>query len=117
MIALDSDAALSAAWARRAGEMSYLPRSRVVSRLIGNWCLPRGQKNLINYMGASGTEMWFGIFYICFFLMTTYTQIPYDALGPELTDNPDDRSRVFFFCTIFVRTPAICDQPAQFCSG
>lgn len=33
--------------------------------------------------------------------MTTFTQIPYDALGPELTDNPDDRSRVFFFCTIF----------------
>lgn len=62
-----------------------------------NWA----RNNLIDYMSSGALEVWFGIFYIAFFLMTTFTQIPYDALGPELTDNPDDRSRVFFFCTIF----------------
>ena len=36
LIALDSDAALNAAWARRAGMVSYLPRSvRVAARLRG----------------------------------------------------------------------------------
>ncbi len=34
-------------------------------------------------------------FYILFFLTNTYTNIPYDALGPELTDNYEDRARLF----------------------
>jgi hypothetical protein len=29
----------------------------------------------------------FGAFYIAFFLFATYCNIPYDALGPELTGN------------------------------
>lgn len=44
---------------------------------------------------------WFGVFYILFFLMNTYTNIPYDALGPELTDNYDDRARLFFVAGLF----------------
>lgn len=45
--------------------------------------------------------MWFGFFYICFFFFQTYCIIPYDALGPELTDNQNDRNLLFFTCTIF----------------
>eukprot|EP00947_MAST-08B_sp_MAST-8B-sp1_P005055 g5055.t1 len=51
--------------------------------------------------GGVATSVWFGMTYILFFLMNTYTNIPYDALGPELTDNYDDRSRLFFWRSIF----------------
>ena len=44
--------------------------------------------------------MWFGCTYILYFLTWTYTVIPYDALAPELTDNPDDRSRLFLMCSL-----------------
>lgn len=43
---------------------------------------------------------WFGLFYVVFFLTNTYCNIPYDALGPELTDNYEDRSRLFFISGI-----------------
>ena len=52
-------------------------------------------------LGETAVSCWFGLTYILFFLCNTYTNIPYDALGPELTDNYDDRSRVFFTCTLF----------------
>lgn len=45
--------------------------------------------------------IWFGVFYIIFFLLTTFTQIPYDALAPELTDNQDQRSKLYAACTVF----------------
>lgn len=43
-----------------------------------------------------GVSIWFGITYIGFFLANTLMTIPYDALGPELTDNSDDRDALFF---------------------
>lgn len=88
-------------------------------------------KNFISTLSPMGSSIWFGIFYVLFFLCQvpavyharcarrarracrarrgalspcrrqTYNIIPYDALAPELTDNPSDRSRVFFFCTLF----------------
>ena len=47
------------------------------------------------------TSIYFGILYVLFFLLGTYTNIPYDAVAPELTDNYEDRTNVFFFCTMF----------------
>ena len=47
------------------------------------------------------TSNWFGAFYIMYYLMNTYSNIPYDALGPELTDNYEDRSRLFFISGLF----------------
>jgi len=52
-------------------------------------------------LDAQQVSLWFGCFYILFFLTSTYTSIPYDALGPELTDNEKDRSKLFFTCTMF----------------
>jgi GPH family glycoside/pentoside/hexuronide:cation symporter len=52
-------------------------------------------------LSSTAVSVWFGMFYITFFLCTTFCNIPYDAMGPELTDNPEDRSRLFFLCTIF----------------
>jgi Na+/melibiose symporter-like transporter len=44
---------------------------------------------------------WFACTYIFFFLSSTYCAIPYDALGPELTDNYDDRNELFMFSNLF----------------
>lgn len=52
-------------------------------------------------MSPLGTACWFGVFYILYFLMNTYSNIPYDALGPEMTDNYEDRSRLFFISGLF----------------
>ena len=52
-------------------------------------------------LGETGASVWFGLFYIAFFLMSTFCNIPYDALAPELTDNPEDRNLLFFMCTMF----------------
>eukprot|EP00039_Didymoeca_costata_P008779 m.116284 g.116284 ORF g.116284 m.116284 type:complete len:901 (-) comp14228_c0_seq2:244-2946(-) len=59
-------------------------------------------------LDATQVSTWFGIFYILFFLWNTFTNIPYDSLGPELTDNPSDRSVLFFVCTLFDGVGAIC---------
>lgn len=45
---------------------------------------------------SAGVSVWFGLTYIGFFLANTFMTIPYDALGPELTDNYEDRSKLFF---------------------
>mmetsp|Transcript_33109 Transcript_33109/g.41635 ORF Transcript_33109/g.41635 Transcript_33109/m.41635 type:complete len:1060 (-) Transcript_33109:263-3442(-) len=50
---------------------------------------------------VSAMSLWFGAFYILFFLANTYTTIPYDALGPEMTDNYDDRSKLFFVSGLY----------------
>jgi hypothetical protein len=46
-------------------------------------------------------NLWFGLFYIFFFLASTFCAIPYDALGPELTDNYEDRNQLFMFSNLF----------------
>lgn len=53
-------------------------------------------------------SIWFGFFYIFFFLCATYCNIPYDALAPELTDNQKDRSLVYFICTLFDGLGSLC---------
>ena len=53
-------------------------------------------------------SIWFGVFYIMFFLIATYCNIPYDALAPELTDNEKDRNTLFFTCTIFDAIGGLC---------
>lgn len=55
-----------------------------------------------------GVSVWFGFFYIAFFLFATYCNIPYDALAPELTDNQKDRDLLFFACTMFDGFGTIC---------
>lgn len=52
-------------------------------------------------LDSTSLSLWFGFFYVVFFLASTYTNIPYDALGPELTDNYNDRSRLFFVSGLF----------------
>ena len=53
-------------------------------------------------------SIWFGVFYIMFFLTATYCNIPYDALAPELTDNEPDQNSLFFTCTLFDAIGGLC---------
>ena len=53
-------------------------------------------------------SLWFGVFYILFFLTNTYCAIPYDALGPELTDDQDDRAVVFLFSNLYTMLGLLC---------
>ncbi|CAM9977770.1 unnamed protein product, partial [Choristocarpus tenellus] len=48
------------------------------------------------YLSSFSLSVWFGVFYILFYLSSTFTTIPYDALGPELTEDYKDRSNLFF---------------------
>jgi len=59
------------------------------------------------YWLGTALPTWFGTFYILFFLSSTFTTIPYDALGPEMTDNYDDRSNLFFVSSIFDATGSL----------
>jgi len=38
---------------------------------------------------------WFGVFYILFFLADTFTNVPHNALGQEVTTNTDQRRKLF----------------------
>ena len=44
---------------------------------------------------ADNIALYYGLFYILFFLSSTFTVIPYDALAPELSDTPEDRDSLF----------------------
>ena len=41
--------------------------------------------------GAQNTAAgyWFGVFYVLFYLSDTFTNVPYEALGPEMHPDPD----------------------------
>ena len=44
---------------------------------------------------------WYGIFFILFYLTDTYCNVPYNALGPELTDDFAERNSVYIFQNVF----------------
>ena len=51
--------------------------------------------------GSSGIAYWFGTFYTVFYLFDTLSNVPYESLGPELSDSYDERSRIFFIAKVF----------------
>jgi hypothetical protein len=54
---------------------------------------------------APGSHMpivlWFGFFYWLFYLMDSFSNVPYEALGPELTDSEAERNNLFFISKLF----------------
>merc|ERR1711871_793387 len=44
---------------------------------------------------------WFAIFYISYYLCATLITIPYDSLGPELSDDYLERDSIFSLCNVF----------------
>lgn len=51
--------------------------------------------------GGSSTSLWFGAFYILFYLFDTLANVPYYSLGPELTPSSSERTKVFFNAKIY----------------
>ena len=52
-------------------------------------------------LGELGIAVWFGAFYLIFYLFDTLTNVPYGALGPELSCDSTERSSLFFFVGFF----------------
>lgn len=48
--------------------------------------------------GSPNTKaaIWFGIFYTLFYFSDTVANVPYESLGPELSDSYEERSRIYF---------------------
>ena len=51
--------------------------------------------------GTYNLSIWFGVFYVLFFVAETITNVPYLALGPELSSNSKQRERLYFFFYVF----------------
>ncbi|CAE7831154.1 ABCB1 [Symbiodinium sp. CCMP2592] len=52
-------------------------------------------------LSGASTGVWFGCFYILFFLTDTLMSIPHNALGQEITSDTDQRRLVFMVAKIF----------------
>lgn len=52
-------------------------------------------------MSVIGTSIWFGVFYVLFFLSDTIVMIPYLALAPELSSDPIEREKLYIFIYMF----------------
>ena len=44
-----------------------------------------------------GISLWFGLFYVLFFCADTITNIPYLALGPELSNDTKEREKLYIY--------------------
>jgi len=44
-----------------------------------------------------GISLWFGLFYVLFFCADTVTNIPYLALGPELSNDTKEREKLYIY--------------------
>lgn len=47
------------------------------------------------------TSLWFGIFYVLFFIADTVCTIPYQALGPELSIDSKEREQLYLYVYAF----------------
>lgn len=51
--------------------------------------------------GSTYISLWFGVFYTLFFIADTVTNVPYLALGPELSTNSKERENLYLYFYIF----------------
>ena len=57
---------------------------------------PDNEGSLANAGNNEVAAYWFGFFYVLFYFTDTYCNVPFEALGPELTDSYEERNNVFF---------------------
>jgi len=50
---------------------------------------------------SKSLSIWFGIFFIFFFMAESVTIAPYLALGPELSSNSKEREKLYYFFYLF----------------
>ena len=46
--------------------------------------------------GTNGVSYWYGTFFVLFYLSDTLCNVPYNAFGPELTEDTNERSNMYF---------------------
>lgn len=46
-------------------------------------------------------SLWFGVLYLLFFVFDTICNIPYSALAPEMSDNPQEREKIYMIYYMF----------------
>jgi len=51
----------------------------------------------LSKMDKIQTSLWFGLHYVLFFIADTITNIPYLALGPELSNDTKEREKLYIF--------------------
>ncbi|GMH70471.1 hypothetical protein TL16_g05418 [Triparma laevis f. inornata] len=51
--------------------------------------------------GTNGVSYWYGAFFVLFYLSDTLCNVPYNAFGPELTEDTAERSNMYFVQNIF----------------
>eukprot|EP00638_Chattonella_subsalsa_P015638 CAMPEP_0117848666 /NCGR_PEP_ID=MMETSP0949-20121206/20578_1 /TAXON_ID=44440 /ORGANISM="Chattonella subsalsa, Strain CCMP2191" /LENGTH=254 /DNA_ID=CAMNT_0005695613 /DNA_START=68 /DNA_END=829 /DNA_ORIENTATION=- len=52
-------------------------------------------------LNGVGVVVWFGMFYVLFYLADTTSNVPFNALGPELTEEASERNSLFFYYGLF----------------
>ena len=50
---------------------------------------------------SKSLSIWFGVFFVFFFLAESVTMAPYLALGPELSSNSKEREKLYYFFYVF----------------
>ena len=50
---------------------------------------------------SKNLSIWFGVFFVFFFLAESVTMAPYLALGPELSSNSKEREKLYYFFYVF----------------
>merc|ERR1719456_503437 len=70
---------------------------------VGAFCMGGSVWMLLNppYAGASLLSLWFGFFYIVYYVWESITAVPYNAFGAELSENSDERTGAFFMEGLF----------------
>ncbi len=51
--------------------------------------------------GTNGVSYWYGTFFVLFYLSDTLCNVPYNAFGPELTEDTAERSNMYFVQNVF----------------
>lgn len=57
---------------------------------------------------GQSVALWFGFFYVVFYLFDTMANVPYSALGPELSDDSEQRDSLFFWAKLFNGIGILC---------
>lgn len=78
------------------GVLFFLLFSPPTGQELGLEDYGQGEDGGCTETGSTIIAYWFGFFYTLFFLLYTYTTVPYEALGPELSESYDERNQVFF---------------------
>jgi Na+/melibiose symporter-like transporter len=50
-------------------------------------------------LNSSQISIYFGVFYVLFFIADTVCNVPYNALGPELSTDSREREKLYIFAT------------------